>query len=108
MSITANSQLRALVHPNLNHSRLSIDKVLNSLDNLERILPVNLLPILKPLNHVINELLSHLRPESHAIIRIIHGDSINIQALKSRRRVGDLNGLLKFQPSDQFLALGQL
>lgn len=108
MSITTDRQLLAHINANLHHRRLVVHNVLHSLDDLEDILAVNVLAILKPLNHIIDKLLGHLTPKAHTIIVILHLDSIDVQALKCGRRVGDLNGLLKFYTADELLALGQL
>lgn len=108
MRVTANRQMRALVHANFHHSRFRIEQVLGSLDNLERILAMNALPGLKPLNHIIDKLLRHLAPQPDAIIAIIDPNSLDIQLLKRRRRIRHLNSLLKLQPAHQLLALGEL
>lgn len=108
MSITADGQLLARINTNLHHRRLVVYNVLYSLDNLEDIFAVNVLAILEPLDHIIDELLRHLTPKAHTIIVILHLDSIDVQALKCGRRVGDLNGLLKFYTTDELLTLCQL
>lgn len=108
VSITTDRQLLARIDTNLNHSRLIIDDVLHSLDDLEDILAVNLLAVLKPLNHIIDELLCHLILEAHTVIVILHLNSIDIQALECGRWVGDLDGLLEIYTTDELLALCQL
>ncbi|PYI09976.1 hypothetical protein BO78DRAFT_11064 [Aspergillus sclerotiicarbonarius CBS 121057] len=108
MRITANRQPLALLHTNLNHRRLRIDQILDSLDYLERVLAMDLLAGLEPLDHIVNELLCHFLLQPRTIIASIHSHGINIQVLKSGRRVADLNRLLELQPTDQLLALAQL
>lgn len=107
MRVTTNRQLPPLLNTDLHHRRLGIHQILDSLDNLERILAMNLLPILKPLHHIIDKLLRHVLTQTHSIVVIVHADRIDIQALKRRRRVGHFNRFLEFQPSHEFLAVRQ-
>lgn len=108
MRITAHSQLCALFHSNLDHRRLRIDNISNRLDDLENILAVDLLPILEPLNHVVNELLRHFTPQSNTVILIIDNDRVDIHLLERRRRLGDFDRLFELDTTHELLALCQL
>ena len=108
MRVTANSQMGTLVHPNFHHSRLRINKVIDGLDNLEGILAVYLLSVLEPFNHIIDKLLRHLIPEFNTVIAVINLHRIDIEFLKRRRRIRNLNRLLKLQPTHKLLALCKL
>jgi hypothetical protein len=108
MCITANRQLLARLNANLHHRRLGVHKVLDSLDNLEDILAVDLLSILEPLNHVVNEFLCHFLAEAHTIVTILNLDSTNIQIRKCGGRVRNLNGLLEVYPANELFTLGSL
>lgn len=83
MCVTTHSQFIPLFHPDLNHRRFRIDKIPNSLDDLEHILAVNLLPVLEPLNHIIDELLCHFIPNPDTVIPIVHSHRIDIQVFES-------------------------
>lgn len=98
----------ALIDADFDHRRLRIDKLLDGLDNLERIFAMDLLPVLEPLEHIVDELLRHLAPQPHAVIAIVHLDRVDIQVLERGRRLGDLNGLLELKPAHQLLAVREL
>lgn len=105
MCVTTHCQFIPLFHPDLNHRRLRIDKIPNRLDDLENILAMDLLPILEPLNHIIDKLLRHFLPKPGTVISIVHRHRIDIQIFKSRRRIANLNRLLEFHTTDELLAV---
>ena len=107
MRITTDGQLSALVHPDFNHCRLRIDKVLHCLYNLEDIFAMYLLAVLEPLEHIVNELLRHLGAQPHAIVLVVHGHRIDIQLLERGGRVTNLDGLFESLPSHKLLAVRQ-
>ena len=108
MRVTTDSQFSALVHPDLDHCRFCVDNLLHCLDDLEHIFAVDLLPILKALDHIIDKLLCHLISQSDTIVLIIHGDGVDVQTLESRRLIANFNRFLEFHATDQLLAFGQL
>lgn len=103
--VTTHCQFIPLFHPDLNHRRFRIDKIPNRLDNLEHILAVDLLPVLEPLDHIIDKPLCHFVPNPDTVISIVHRHRIDIQVFESRWRVANLNRLLEFHTTDEFLAV---
>lgn len=59
MGITTDGQLDIVGNLNLNHGWLIADDFLDSEDDLVDIFPMDFLASLKPLRHVIDELLGH-------------------------------------------------
>jgi hypothetical protein len=82
MCVSANGQFSSLIHPNFYHCRFCFNNAQNSLDNLERVFPMNLLSILKSFHHIIDEILSHLASEANTIVVIFDIDRIDVQLLK--------------------------
>lgn len=105
MCVTTHCQFIPLFHPDLNHRRFRIDQVSNRLDDLEHVLAVDLLPVLEPLNHIIDKLLCHFLLKPGTIISIVHRHRIDIQIFESRRRIANLNRLLEFHTTDELLAV---
>jgi hypothetical protein len=106
--VTAYCQLRALVHSSLHHRRFRLRDVEHALDDLKRIFPVDLLPVLEAINHVVDELLCHFVVQPGAVIAIVDSDRVDVEVLKYRRGVGDFDSLLKLNPTNQFFTFGQL
>lgn len=107
MCITAYRELSTLFNTNLHHRRLRPDNIQHILHNLERIFPMNLLPILESLNHIIYEFLCHVLVQSHTVIRILDGNRIDIEILKRRSWLGHLDSFLKVHSAHQLFALRQ-
>lgn len=108
MCVTAYCQLRTLIHSNLHHGRFRLRDVKYVLDDLERIFSVDLLPVLETINHVIDELLCHFLVQPDASVAIVDRDRVDVEVLKHRGRVGDLDSLLEFDPTNPFFTVDQL
>jgi hypothetical protein len=67
---------------------------------------VNLLSLLEPHNHIVNEFLRHLIPEPYPIIPLLDINGAYVKSFKRRWRIRYLNCLLKLQPPNQLFALG--
>ena len=68
VGVTTDSHQLALGHLGLHHGWLLVDNILHGQDDLESVLPVNLLAVLESLNHVVDELLCHLVAELDTIV----------------------------------------
>lgn len=99
--------MSTLVNADFHHRRLGVHKLLHSLNDLERVFAMDLLPGLKPLNHIIDKFLGHFISQPNPVIVIINPDRIDIQLLKRRWRVRDLDRFLKLDPPHQLLAVGE-
>lgn len=108
MSVTADGDRRALGHIVLNHCRLVVHQLLDREDDLVNVFFVKPLPVLESFNHVVDKLLGHLIAQPRAIILFIDGHVLQVQALRSRRRILDLNGLEESIALDNLLAFGVL
>lgn len=108
VSVTANGQLNVLRNLNLHHRRFIIDKLLDCQDDLINIFPVYLLAILKPLCHIVDELLRHLAAKLGTIVIGLDGDRVDIKAVGGRRRVGNFDGGEEVVLAHNLLALDEL
>lgn len=103
MSITADCQLLILGHLGLDHGGLVVHKLLHSQDYLENVFPVQVLAILEPLNHVVDELLGHLVSKLGTIVAGVNSHVFQIQAFCCRGCISHLDGLEEGIALDQLL-----
>lgn len=93
MSVSADGYLLALLNLSFDHGGLVVNNVLDCQDDLENMLPVDLLAILESLDHVINVFLSHLVSQLGAIVAVLNDHAVQVQTLRGRRGIGDLDSL---------------
>lgn len=108
VGIAADGELDVIGYCDLDHCRLFVHNLLDGNDDLVHKFLVDLLPVLEPLDHVIDELLCHLILDLHAIIVWLDRDGINVQTFGSRGFVANLNGSIEVELSDNLLAVGEL
>lgn len=108
MRVSADRQFGPLFHSDLHQGRLLADDVQNRLDDLERELAMDLLPVLESLDHVVDKLLGHLVTQPDPVVAVIDDDLVDVQILERGGRVPDFNRLLKLETAHQLLAFRKL
>lgn len=108
MRVTANRQLDVLGNLHLHHGRLVVQKLLQGDDYLVDVFLVDLLPVLEPLRHVVDELLRHLLAKSHAVVALLHRHRVDVEALGRRGLVAHLDGGEEVELPHDLLTFGQL
>ena len=92
MGVSANSNLLAFGDVVLDHGWLLLHNIHDGDDDLVDVLLCQLLSVLEPLNHVLDELQCHLVFELCAIVGSVHHHMFQIEALGSRWRIFDFDG----------------
>lgn len=92
----------------LNHSSLVIHNLLHSQNNPKHILPMNLLLLPKPLNHILQPLQRHRLTQLRPIIILIHDHMFQIQSVgRGGGILGDLDRFEERISLDDLLAVFQ-
>lgn len=108
MRVTADRQLDVLGNFHLHHGRLVVQKLLQGDDYLVDVFLVDLLPVLEPLRHVVDELLRHLLAEPHAVVALLDRHGVDVEALGRRGLVAHLDGGEEVELAHDLLAFRQL
>lgn len=108
MRITANRQLDVFRNLHLHHGRLVVQQLLHGDDYLVDVFLVDLLPVLEPLRHVVDELLRHLLAQPHAVVALLHGHGVDVEPLRRRGLVAHLDGGEEVELPHDLLAFRKL
>ena len=108
VSITAHSELNIVRYLHLHHRGLLVHDLLDSHDDLVDEFLVDLLAVLEPLDHVVNELLRHLVLDLYAVVVRFDSDSIEVEAFGGRGLVAHFYGSVEVELSHDLLAFGKL
>lgn len=105
MSVSANCDLVSLLDVMLHHGRLFLDEFCDCDDDLVNIFFSQLFPVDETFNHVFNELWCHLVLQLRTVIARLEGHALQIQPLRSRRRIFNLDSLEERISLDDLVAL---
>lgn len=81
VSVSTDSKLLALLNLCLDHGGLVVNNILYSQDDLENVLPMDLLAVLESLNHIVDVFLCHLVAQLSTIVAVLDNHVGQIQTL---------------------------
>lgn len=108
VGVAANRKLDIVWHLHLDHRRLIVDDLLNGKEDLVDEFLVDLLAVLKPLDHVVDELLRHLIFNLYTIVVWFDGDRVKVETFGRRRLIANFDSSIKVELAHNLLALGKL
>ena len=105
MGVSTDGELDIVRNFHLHHGGLIVYELLHSNDYLVDVFPVDLLAILEPLHHIIDELLRHLIAKSYAVMAGLYYHGVEIKTFGGGRFVTNFDGGKEVELAHDLLTL---